>query len=456
MHLASISALTTIFSGAFAGQFVLQGRDSVVQRADPILNPGEISQHAHVFMGSNGLSNDVTYDSLQKSTCSTMGNASNWIVEDHSMYWHPTMYVKAKGSDQLLRVPNNGHNIYYNDHGASPPRDPFEFPPGFRMIAGDSQMRGAAQNVVPGNSSERQNRQNITQWICHESNPTGSLPQGTFGGFPDMAGLSACSAYDGFNGAIHFPQCWNGNDFDQANPTAHMEYAVGDIENGECPDSHPTKLPHIFMENSFDLSGINGEWEEDTFMLAQGDPTGYGWHADFYNGWEQGILSKLIMSCVEDGLGPECSPFTLGGSVDNCTIPLLYNEDVDGPIAGAPGCNPNTTVNPAPPLQPCPLGTYGGTDTPVSSDASDSSVSTAALASSNTIVAPASTVGLSSDSAAQATYTTASSSATSSTSPLADSSSAAKYTHTHWVHTVVTKYVDARAEPTRRAVEFAG
>ena len=113
MQIFTLVALIITLPGAFAGQFVLQGRDSVVQRADPILNPGKISQHAHVFMGSNGLSTDVTYASLQQSTCSTMGNASNWIVEDHSMYWHPTMYVKKKGSEELLRVPNNGHNIYY-------------------------------------------------------------------------------------------------------------------------------------------------------------------------------------------------------------------------------------------------------------------------------------------------------------------------------------------------------
>lgn len=113
MQISIISALVVIFPRVFAGQFVLQGRDSVVQRADPILSPGKISQHAHVFMGSDALSNDVTYESLQKSTCSTMGNASNWIVEDHSLYWHPAMYVKKKGSDDLLRVPNNGHNIYY-------------------------------------------------------------------------------------------------------------------------------------------------------------------------------------------------------------------------------------------------------------------------------------------------------------------------------------------------------
>ena len=149
------------------------------------------------------------------------------------------------------------------------------------MLAGDSLMREAANNSVPGNSSQTQNRQNITQWICHGGSPADSQPQGMTGGFPDMAGLSACSAYDGFNGAINFPQCWSGEDFDQENPTAHMTYAVGDIENGLCPDSHPIRLPHIFMENSFDLSGIDGEWEENTFMLAQGDPTGFGWHADF-------------------------------------------------------------------------------------------------------------------------------------------------------------------------------
>ena len=177
------------------------------------------------------------------------------------------------------------------------------------------------------------------------------------------------------------------------------------------------------------------------------------------------------MSCVEDGLDHNCSPFTFGGSVDDCHIPLIYKEDVDGPIPGAPGCNPNTTVDPAPLLEPCPLGTYGGPGTLVPS--STHPATSSSLDSTRTIptVSP---IDYSSTSATEAPATTTISSASSSTlaseDPSSVSTSAAvtlttsigegqvglyTHTHTHWVHTVVTKYVEARAEPTRRAVRFA-
>ena len=35
------------------------------------------------------------------------------------------------------------------------------------------------------------------------------------------------------------------------------------------------------MENNYDLSSLEGEFEVDSFVLSNGDPTGYGFHADF-------------------------------------------------------------------------------------------------------------------------------------------------------------------------------
>jgi len=137
------------------------------------------------------------------------------------------------------------------------------------MIAGSMYLRSALEHSPT-------NKDNITQWICHES-PTWN--QGNGGGFP--TGVSSCNDYPYFNGAIHFPHCWNGKNYNAAKPYAHTSYPVGDIQNGPCPDSHPIRLPHIMMENDFDLSGIQGQFQENSFVLANGDPTGFGWHADF-------------------------------------------------------------------------------------------------------------------------------------------------------------------------------
>ena len=155
--------------------------------------------------------------------------------------------------------------------------------------------------------------------------------QGTAGGFP--TGVTDCDSYPGFNGAIHFPHCWNGDDFNPADPTAHVVYPTGDIENGVCPSSHPTRLPHIFAENQFNLHDMVDKVKPDTFTLAMGDNTGYGWHFDFFNGWDSGAIPKLIANCPQGEYGNEdvgsCPDFQPGGKTDQCKLSVSYKENVD-------------------------------------------------------------------------------------------------------------------------------
>ncbi|KAG9603114.1 hypothetical protein KCV01_g6959, partial [Aureobasidium melanogenum] len=149
-----------------------------------------------------------------------------------------------------------------------------------------------------------------------------------------------------------------------SSPYSHMAYPVGDIRNGACPDSHPIRLPHLFMENNYDLSSIVGEFEVDSFVLSNGDPTGFGFHADFFNGWQEGILHNLLngsSACSSHDVG-DCSGVTFDSSMNwaQCTTTNQYPEDLDGPLAALPGCNPITTVNPAPQCKPCAAGVVGG------------------------------------------------------------------------------------------------
>lgn len=260
---ASVGAL---ISGAAAAQFVMYtpgGDDTLVERADPILAPGAIAQHVHQVFGSNAFQPGLSYNALQRADCTTVSDASgHGNAADKSSYWHPALYMESKNGTGYVRVPTNGHKLYYKDAGSENDKkaDPFEFPKGFRMIAGDALIRKPAFPVQ---------RQNITQWVCHSSGPWN---QGTYGGFP--TGVQDCDAYPGFNGALHFPHCWNGKPFNQADPFAHVSYPNGDIENGECPSSHPIRLPHIFTENQFDLHSVVDQVKPDSFVLAQGDSTG--------------------------------------------------------------------------------------------------------------------------------------------------------------------------------------
>ena len=157
-----VTSTAWLLSVAQAQQFVQYtpgGDDTSVQRADPILAPGSISQHVHQIFGSNGFAPDSTYEELQKSGCTTVGDASgNGNAQDKSIYWHPALYMEAADGSGYIKVPTNGHKLYYKNAGTGTPRSPFEFPHGFRMLAGNPFMRAPATNVQ---------QQNITQWICH-------------------------------------------------------------------------------------------------------------------------------------------------------------------------------------------------------------------------------------------------------------------------------------------------
>lgn len=159
-----LASTAWVLASAKAAQFVMYtpgGDDTSVQRADPILAPGKISQHVHQIFGSSAFAPDVSYESLQQADCTTVGDAAgNGNAQDKSIYWHPALYMEASDGSGYIKVPTNGHKMYYQDAGTGTKRNPFEFPHGFRMLAGNPFMRAPATNVQ---------QQNITQWICHAS-----------------------------------------------------------------------------------------------------------------------------------------------------------------------------------------------------------------------------------------------------------------------------------------------
>lgn len=107
-------ALTALAVDISAAQFfVLYGKNTVAQRADPIVNPGGVAQHVHDFFGSNSIAPDSTYASLQKGTCASMGNAQgSSINEDRSAYWHPSLYAKLNNGS-YFRIPPVARQMYY-------------------------------------------------------------------------------------------------------------------------------------------------------------------------------------------------------------------------------------------------------------------------------------------------------------------------------------------------------
>lgn len=344
----AIASLAAFAAAGVAQQFVLyaKGDASYSQRADPIMTPGEISGHVHDFAGSSSFEAELSYEALQNSGCTTVGSANEsagGFVKDNSVYWHPAMYAKSKGGSDYIKVPTTLHKMYYRKPPAKQYADPFQFPPGFRMVAGDP-FRRSANTQVSG----------ITHWQCMGP---GNVGEG--GGFPTLD--QPCDAYSGLVGKVHFPHCWNGQSYSQDNPSAHMSYPEGDASFGDCPRSHPYALPHIEFENLFEMSSTWEEIDPSTLTLAQGDSTGYGWHGDFFNGWVNGTIPDLLENCPQPEYGNqdvgECPQYEHNTTPrSECKLKNYYKEKVDTPGTNLIGCNPISLLDPAPKLPVAPLG----------------------------------------------------------------------------------------------------
>lgn len=100
-------------------------------------------------------------------------------------------------------------------------------------------------------------------------------------------GLPNYNCPDGLRAQVFFPSCWNGVDLDSPDHTSHMSYPS--VYNaGVCPPEFPKRFISLFYEVIWNVDSFSDMWygNEQPFVFAQGDPTGYGSHGDFVNGWD--------------------------------------------------------------------------------------------------------------------------------------------------------------------------
>jgi hypothetical protein len=278
--IALAAALATTTSadchGNYFNFFNRPGTAMSYQRVDPAVQPGSASPHMHSFDGGNSVSANTDFAATQSSTCTTAR-----IKTDKSLYWRPTLYWNGNGTG-YHRVPEKSTKIYYKFGDGDAWANVTSFPEDFNMIAGDPKKRSLGDNPAG------------VQWGCH--GPNGRMEDKIFEkGFPK--GFNECSY--GFATEVTFPSCWNGKLLDPKNPYDHMAYPNGvsgvGIEN--CPTTHrAARFPTIFIEFWYDISSFKGTYKDDSvpWVLSNGDPTGYSFHADFLNGWEKGVLEKAI------------------------------------------------------------------------------------------------------------------------------------------------------------------
>ena len=113
MHLhglmpSALGGLALLFGSASAFWKVPCTSPIVVERADPIVDPGKVSGHVHTVMGGNGFSFDMTYDQARASTCS-----SCQAKGDMSNYWVPSLYFHAQNGSFISVEQLGGMTVYY-------------------------------------------------------------------------------------------------------------------------------------------------------------------------------------------------------------------------------------------------------------------------------------------------------------------------------------------------------
>ncbi|KAK0204476.1 WSC domain-containing protein [Desarmillaria ectypa] len=314
------------------------------QRVDPILSPGAVSSHSHygelgfcgvitpgvgVLGGSNFRPNTNTA-SLRSSECTTTP-----IAEDKSSYWYPNLYFQwANGSFSSL----TGGNVmcvislcFYFYLLIVSAKNVTAFPDDFRMITGTPMLRTYDSSSYA---------QQAVTFLCLDF--TGTTTK--FNSIPPQA----CAS--GVRAQINFPSCWDGVNTDSADHKSHVAFLSGGPDSGTCQDpKFPVRLPRIFLEVYWatgDFENYRNQAKNPTqpFVFSFGDPTGYGYHADFINGWDDGALQKAVDNCHCDEYGsPTCCAaqgiFTYQEG-KQCHITDIVDEKTSGLLSKLPGNNP--------------------------------------------------------------------------------------------------------------------
>ncbi|KAL7270404.1 hypothetical protein RUND412_006892 [Rhizina undulata] len=303
----------------------------VLERIDPITRNGEIGEHVHTVHGGNKFSKSADGDALLESTCS-----SCQVKQDNSAYWVPELYFHDTAGNFVGVNQTGGMLAYYLLRGDNITA----FPPNFRMIAGDPTLRNFSYPNVEkslwtdADRTQAALRQKAVGYNClnydEAANPALGLkafPQGM-------------ECKDGVRSEVFFPSCWNGVDIDSDNHRDHMAYPSL-LDDGTCPDGFPVRVASLFYEVIWDVYAFTGQAGE--FVWSHGDPTGYGYHGDFMNGWQQTVLQSAIDTCTNlSGIITDCELFDLYTleEMAECTIPSEVDEDAWGPLTKLPGCNP--------------------------------------------------------------------------------------------------------------------
>jgi len=310
----------------------------VVDRVDPIVNPGQLfTEHLHQIVGGNSF--NVTMDPANHDPAKTSTCTSCTFKEDMSNYWTAVLFFKAKngtfrrvpqvgnGGPQGQLVNNGGLDVYYIPSGKTT-----AFKPGFRMVAG-SASNTDVKKVSSGN-------------ICHRCWKSTNDNQFT-GGAPctgaDTVDVPMDISCKMVRQTLIFPACWDGKNLDSPTHKDHVTYSGnGASGGGSCPATHPVKLPQIMYELMWNTSTF---MDKSIFPADGSNPFIYSMnrggaaaHGDYVFGWkDQSLQLAMDKNC---NLNKDCAAAGLHAQTPDqynaCTKKQQAPEPVDGWLKALP------------------------------------------------------------------------------------------------------------------------
>ncbi|KAF2091052.1 hypothetical protein K490DRAFT_2249, partial [Saccharata proteae CBS 121410] len=309
-------------------------------RLDPIMDYGEISGHSHTVQGGGAFGMSADYDTLRSSNCT-----SCQVTQDLSAYWTPSLHFMYANGTTVIVPQVGGMLAYYLLYGDNVTA----FPNGFRMISGDAMQRNFTWPVPDPEKpwyGEQKSQKALSQkaigfnCLHYDRNPPEATLYRHF--LPDKTFLDD-NCDSGLRLEVMFPSCWNGKDLDSDDHKSHVAFPDQTI-TGNCPDGYDTRLVSLMYETIWatnDFIGVDGE-----FLLANGDPTGYGYHGDFMSGWNETFLQEAVETCTNlSGEIDDCPLFDIQTEADTQTCQFevpqaLAHDNCEGPRKGLCGNNP--------------------------------------------------------------------------------------------------------------------
>ncbi|KAK5135954.1 hypothetical protein LTR08_004412 [Meristemomyces frigidus] len=281
-------------------------------RIDPLVNPGAVSAHTHTIVGGSNIGVNSTGASLVDSKCSSCE-----IQADKSAYWSPLLFYNYPNGS-FIEVPHDGSVVYYI--GRAPAVNITPFPEGFMMLSGNKAARSYDHETMTWGNAEYPGVP-VSDRVTFVCLTAGAEPPQQHYMF------TPTQCINGMRAQIAFQSCWNGVDLYKSD-NSHVAYLTN-IDGGICPPGYPVQLPLIFIETLYSPATLPGAVDDSRFVFSQGDPTGYGFHADFQNEMPSpinetvlGLLDNLP-GCIEITYGPDAAPASSMDCPTNIRAPAI-------------------------------------------------------------------------------------------------------------------------------------